>query len=352
MNQDLGFAIVGYGMIAKIHARSIEELPGASLRAVYGSNKAKAEAFAAEYSVQAYTDYGELLANKDIEVVCILSPSGTHADLAITAALSGKHIVVEKPIDISLDKADQLIETCKRCGVKLCYVSQHRYDHAIVELKKAVDSNMLGQLNFGASHTKWYRPQEYYSKGWRGTWELDGGGALINQSIHYVDMLQYIMGPIEEVFAYCATRAHERIEVEDIAAAVVKFKTGAVGLIEGTTAAYPGFYTKLDIHGTDGSVIIENDQVKEWKLKNGVLYEPPPMDGNLVVGASNAHISHHSHKQLIEDFINAINNNVEPPVNGLEGRKTLEIVLSIYESARTGKPVQINSTMKGDRYHV
>ncbi|WP_146200565.1 Gfo/Idh/MocA family protein, partial [Paenibacillus agaridevorans] len=178
-------------------------------------------------------------------------------------------------IDITLDSADRLIEACRKHGVKLICISQHRYDPAIVQLKQAVDAGKLGQLNFGASHTKWYRPQSYYDgNGWRGTWALDGGGALMNQSIHYIDLLQYIMGPVDEVFAYCATRAHERIEVEDIGVAAVKFKSGAIGLIEGNTAAYPGFCSRLDIYGSDGGVIIENDEVKEWRLRSGETYVP------------------------------------------------------------------------------
>jgi UDP-N-acetyl-2-amino-2-deoxyglucuronate dehydrogenase len=342
MVKTLNFAIVGLGMIANIHARCVHELPGAKLLAVCGRKRTQLEVFASEYQAQVYTDYHQMLANKEIDVVCILTPSGTHADLGAAAALSGKHIIVEKPLDVTLDHADKLIEVCQANHVKLCCISQHRYDHAFIELKKAVDSNLLGQLNFGASHTKWYRSQEYYnSNAWRGTWDMDGGGALINQSIHYIDLLQYIMGPAAEVFSYCVTRAHERIEVEDIAVAAIKFKSGAVGLIEGNTAAYPGFCTRLDIYGTEGSVIIENDQVKEWKLKSGMLYEPPETEINETIGASSADISHFSHKRQIEDFLSAIRENKEPLVNGLEARKTLQIVLSMYESAQTRKPIFI-----------
>lgn len=342
MEKVLNFGIVGYGMIAKIHAKCIEKLPGATLVAVCGRNRNHAQFFVSEYGAQVYTDYQDMLADENIHAICILTPSGTHAEFGIAAALAGKHVIVEKPIDVSLEKADKLIETCRAADVKLCCISQHRYDHAIVELKKAVDANWLGQLNFGASHTKWYRSPEYYeSKAWRGTWEFDGGGALINQSIHYIDLLHYMMGPVDEVYAYCVTRAHERIDVEDIAVAAVKFKTGAIGMIEGNTAAYPGFNTRLDIYGTDGSIVIENDLVKEWKLKNGVLYEPPLTETNLIVGASNADISYQSHKRQIGDFLKAVQTNTEPLVNGLEAKKTLEIVLSIYESARTGKPIQI-----------
>jgi UDP-N-acetyl-2-amino-2-deoxyglucuronate dehydrogenase len=342
MGRTFNFAIVGYGMIAGIHAASIAELPNARLAAVCGNNRDRTEAFAAAYGAAVYTDYDEMLVNDEIDIVCILTPSGTHAKLGIAAARAGKHVIVEKPIDITLESADLLIETCRASGVKLCCISQHRYDHAVVELKKAADAGMLGQLNFGASHTKWYRSQEYYDRtAWRGTWAMDGGGALINQSIHYVDLLLYIMGPVEEVFAYCATRGHERIEVEDIAAAAVKFKTGAIGLIEANTTAYPGFSTRLDIYGTNGSVIIENDKVKEWKLANGFEYVPPSEDANVKIGAASVDISHHSHKEQIKHFLACIEEGKETLVNGEEARTTLQTVLSIYESARTGKPIKI-----------
>lgn len=342
MENVLNFGIVGSGMIANIHARCIAELPGARVAAVCGNHRSRAEMLASPYGAKVYTDYQHMLADPNIHAVCIVTPSGTHAELGIAAALAGKHILVEKPIDISLEKADQLIDTCRACGVKLCCIFQHRYDQAIVELKKAVDAGRLGQLNFGASHTKWYRSQEYYdSSPWRGTWAMDGGGALINQSIHYVDLLHYIMGPVDEVYAYCVRRAHERIEVEDLAVAAVKFSSGAVGIIEGTTAAFPGFHTQLDIFGTDGSIVIENDAVKEWKLKNGAVCEPVPSETNRLVGASGSDISHQSHKRQIDDFLTAVRSNAEPLVDGLEARKTLEIVLAVYESARTGKPVRM-----------
>ncbi|HEX7066061.1 MAG TPA: Gfo/Idh/MocA family oxidoreductase [Bacillales bacterium] len=343
MKGALKFGIAGYGMIAEIHAKCIEELQGAQLVAVYGQKRNKAEAFAEKYGAQVYTNYEEMLSEEDIDVVCILTPSGTHAKFGIPAAAAGKHIIVEKPIDVTLENADQLLEVCRSSNVRLCGISQHRYDPAIVELKKAVELNMLGQLNLGISRTTWYRSNEYYaSNSWRGTWALDGGGALINQSIHYVDLLQYIMGPIEEVFSYCVNRAHEDIEVEDIAVATVKFKNGAVGLIEGNTAAYPGFSAKLEIYGSDGSVVIENDHVQEWKLKNGYQYEPPQIDKSHNVGAADArNISHESHKKQIGDFLKDIREDKEPLVNGEEARKALEFLLAIYESARTGRPVKI-----------
>jgi predicted dehydrogenase len=287
-----------------------------------------------------YTDYEAMFRRTDIDVVSVLTPSGLHAVVGIAAARAGKHVIVEKPMDVTLEKADALIAACRDAGVKLCCISQHRFDPAVVALKRAIADNQLGQLNFGGSHTKWYRSQEYYDSGdWRGTWALDGGGALINQSIHYVDLLQYIMGPFAEIHAYAATRAHERIEVEDIAVAAIKFKSGALGLLEGNTAAYPGFVARLDVYGTNGSVIIENDQIKEWELRSEAPCPVEPEAISFIGGTSSKDIWHVAHKRQIADMIAAIRENREPLVNGIEGRKPLEIVLAVYESARTGKTI-------------
>jgi predicted dehydrogenase len=224
----------------------------------------------------------------------------------------------------------------------LCCISQHRFDFAVQDLRRAIADGQLGKLNFGGSYTQWYRDQSYYDDGdWRGTWRLDGGGALMNQSIHYVDLMQYVMGPVEEVSAYTAALAHERIEVEDIAVATVKFKSGAVGVIEGMTLAYPGFCARLEVFGSDGGVIIENDQVKEWRLRSGAKYERPVEASHLIVGTTSADIWHHSHRRQIADMMQAIWEDREPLSNGSEGRKPLEIVLAIYQSARTGRPIKL-----------
>lgn len=343
MNNPIRFALVGCGVIAPIHARSIAELPEAKLVAVCDIIPEKAQQLAQTYPAEVYTDYYELVQCDDIDVVVVLTPSGLHAEIGIAAAEAGKHVIVEKPMDVTLAKADALIAACQKAGVKLCSISQHRFDPAVMALKRAVDMQQLGQLNFGGSHTKWYRSQEYYDSGsWRGTWALDGGGALINQSIHYVDLLQYIMGPVEELHSYCSGRAHERIEVEDIAVAAVKFRSGAIGLLEGNTAAYPGFVARLDIYGTNGSVIIENDQISQWHLRSK---EPCPVESEptgFIGGTSSKDIWHLSHKRQIKDMIDAICEDREPLVNGVEGRKPLEIVLAVYESARTGKTVRLN----------
>jgi UDP-N-acetyl-2-amino-2-deoxyglucuronate dehydrogenase len=338
----LQFALVGCGVISSAHARSIQELPDAELAAVCDIVEERAARLAADYPADVYTDSNAMLRRDDIDVVIVLTPSGLHADVGVMAAKAGKHVLVEKPMDISLEKADALIRACEEAGVKLGVISQHRWDPGLAALKQAVESGKLGQLNFGGSHTKWFRSQEYYDSGdWRGTWAMDGGGALINQSIHYVDLLQYIMGPVEEIHAYCAARAHERIEVEDIAVAAVKFKSGALGLLEGNTSAYPGFCARLDIYGTHGSVIIENDQVIAWHLCSEEPCPVAPEPVGVIAGSSSLNIWHTPHKRQIEDFILAVREDRDPLVNGHEGRKPLEIVLAVYESARTGKTIKL-----------
>ena len=344
MSSPLRFAIVGCGVISPIHARCIQELPGAELVALCDIFPEKARSLAEDFPAEVYAGFDDMVKSIPIDVICVCTPSGLHSGVGIAAARAGKHVIVEKPMDITLERADALIQACRESGVKLSVISQHRFDPAIVALKQAVKENRLGQLNFGGSHTKWYRSQEYYDSGdWRGTWHLDGGGALINQAIHYVDLLQYIMGPVAEIHAYCATRAHTRIEVEDIAVAVIKFRSGALGLLEGSTSAYPGFCARLDIYGSDGSAIIENDQLLEWCLRSGEPNPVPVEASGFIGGTSSKNIWHQSHLRQIADVISAIQENHAPLVTGEEGRKPLEIVLAVYESARTGRTIIFNS---------
>lgn len=342
MNETLNVGIVGSGSITETHIKSINQIPNTKVKAIYSRNKETAEKWGTAYNIDAYSNYQEFLQDAGIDIVTILTPSGTHTDFGIPAAKAGKHVVMEKPIDISLSKTEELIRVCKEENVILSCILQHRFDDAILEVKKVLDQGEFGQLNFGAARTTWFRSQEYYDSGaWRGTWELDGGGALMNQSIHYIDLLLYLMGPVEEVHAYCATRAHERIEVEDIAVASIKFKSGALGLIEGNTAAYPGYSATLDLFGSNGSVIIENDHVKEWNFRSGNQYENKQIEAVKTSASSNKMATHESHKRQYEDIINAIRENREPLVTGEEAKKALELILAIYQSAREGKPIKL-----------
>ena len=342
MKKPLHFAIVGCGVIAPCHARCLTELEEARLVAVCDILEAKAHRLAETYPADVFRDYDEMFRQKDIDIVIVTTPSGLHADVGIAAAQAGKHVLVEKPMDVSLAKADALIAACDKAGVRLGVISQHRFDFALQDLKSAIAEGKLGKLNFCGAYTQWYRAQGYYDSGsWRGTWALDGGGALMNQSIHYVDLLQYVMGPVEEIHARTAALAHTRIEVEDIAVATLRFASGALGVIEGMTLAYPGFCARLEVFGSDGGVIIENDQIRDWQLRSGEKYERPKEEDHLIVGTTSADIWHHSHRRQIAEFMQAIWEDRPPRVDGREGRKPLEIVLAIYASARSGLPVKL-----------
>ena len=345
-------AVVGLGAIGPTHLAAIANIENAELSAVCDAVREKADRFAGQYGCKAYYGVDDLLRDGSVDLVHVCVPSGLHAELGVKAAKAGKHVLVEKPIDVTLEAADRLIHACDEANVLLSCISQHRFDDAMIKTKDALDRGLFGRLTFGGSHTKWYRSQQYYDSGdWRGTWALDGGGALMNQSVHYVDMLQYIMGDVEEVSAYCATLAHVRIEVEDVAAAALKFKNGAVGLLEGNTAAYPGFYTRLDIYGADGGIIIENDRIRERGFRaegseaggfyGNISGDEAASPGKTVAGAGSAEISPSSHQRQIQDVVDAILEGRPPKVTGSDARKPLAVVLAVYESARNGKAVKV-----------
>jgi UDP-N-acetyl-2-amino-2-deoxyglucuronate dehydrogenase len=339
-----------------LQIQSIEE---AELIAVADENEQKGRSLAERANVVWYKDYKEMLQREDIDVVNILTPSGLHSEIAIEAARTGKHIICEKPIDTTLEKAREMVEQCRNANVKLSVISQHRFDPSTVQVKDAINDGKFGSMVLGQAAVNWYRSQEYYDSGeWRGTWKLDGGGALMNQSIHTIDLMQHLMGPVESVFAHTATLAHERIEVEDTAVATVKFKNGALGTIVGTTSAYPGLSARLELFGTTGTAIIDNDilthlYLKETEANSSDHYGSESV--NLVENRNNqigsgaadpSSISGNAHREQIIDMIQAIKEDREPLVNGEESMKPLEIILAIYESAKTGKPITISSISK------
>src|SRR6516165_5564557 len=318
-----GFGIVGTGVIAAIHADAIAMLSETGL----------ADA--------------ALLARRDVDVVCVCVPSGLHAQIAMQAASAGKHLVVEKPIDVSLDAADRLIDAARATGVALTVISQHRFDPGLVELKRLLDDGTLGRLLLGEASTKWYRTQAYYeSAPWRGTYAMDGG-SLMNQGVHYVDLLRWCMGPAAEVTAVCVTQAHQ-IEVEDTALAVVRFASGAVGTILSSTAAFPGFPQRLEITGTEGTVTVENGRIvgRAFAGNAGPMASASSADAahspTANPAADPAAVDVSSHAAQLADLLDAIDTGREPAVTGESGRAALEIVLAVYESSRTGRPVSLS----------
>ena len=348
-----GFGIVGTGVIAAIHADAIAMLPetglaDARLVAVTDVATGPAAAFAAAHGCPAEPDLAALLARRDVDVVCVCVPSGLHAQIAIQAASAGKHLVVEKPIDVSLDAADRLIDAARAAGVALTVISQHRFDPGLVELKRLLDDGALGRLVLAEASTKWYRTQGYYdSAAWRGTWAMDGG-SLMNQGVHYVDLLRWCMGPAAEVSAVCSTQAHQ-IEVEDTALAVVRFASGAVGTILSSTAAFPGFPQRLEITGTAGTVTVEDGRIVRRALAADPARESPespetsesPAAPAAAAAADPAAVDVASHAAQLADLLGAVDTGHEPAVTGESGRAALEIVLAVYESSRTGRPVSL-----------
>ena len=345
MSRTYGFGIVGAGVIAPFHARSIAELANARLVAVADAVPERARDLATQLDVES-VEVDALLARSDIDVVCICVPSGQHAALGGRAAAAGKHVVVEKPIEITLEAADRLIAACRDNGVALSVISQHRWDPGVRELKQLVDSGGLGRLMLGDAIVKWYRTQEYYDSGsWRGTWSLDGGGALMNQGVHYVDLLQWVMGPVKNVVARARTLGHERIEVEDIALAILTFASGAVGILECSTAVYPGFLERLEISGTGGTVVVEAGKLKVRELKEE-KGETSAYGGKVDAAASGAaqdpaDISYYGHREQLKDVLDAIERGRPPDIDGHEARKPLEIILAVYASARSGEIVTL-----------
>ena len=343
-----GFGIVGCGMIANFHAKAIADIEGAELVACFNRTAEKAEKLSAEFGGKVYTDLEEMLAHPGLDIVTICSPSGAHMEPCVAAAKSGKHVIVEKPLDVTVDRCDQMIAACDAAGVKLATIFPSRFHQSSKLMKQAVESGRFGKLALGDAYVKWFRTQEYYDSGaWRGTWELDGGGALMNQAIHSVDLLLWLMGPAVEVSAHTATLAHERIEVEDVCTATVKFASGALGVIEATTAGFPGSLKKIELTGSTGTAILEEEDIIKWEFAETAPEDEKlreEMQGKTMTGggaADPAAIGHHAHAELFRDFLDAIQEDRAPAIDGSEGRKSVELILAIYESAKTGQPVKI-----------
>jgi UDP-N-acetyl-2-amino-2-deoxyglucuronate dehydrogenase len=341
-----GFGIVGCGVIAPTHANAIAGLHGAHLVAVTDIVPEKAKAFAEERGVAWEADLDALLARRDIDVVSVCVPSGLHADIGVRAARAGKHLVVEKPIDVTVAAADRLLDAAESAGVLLTVISQHRFDTGPRRLRELVDEGRLGRLILGDAIIKWYRSQGYYESGdWRATWALDGGGALMNQGVHYVDLLAWIMGPVQEVTALCATQAHA-IEVEDVALALLRFRSGAVGLLQATTAAYPGFPERLEISGTGGSVVIEAGELRVAELvdEKGEVgayggSPGPSASAGATAAADPAAVADAAHQTQLADFLTALDGDGRPLVTGEEARANVAVIRAVYDSARSGRPV-------------
>lgn len=343
-----GFGIIGCGMISRFHAAAINDIDNASLIGCWNRTPESAIQLAENTGCRRYETLEEMFADPEIQVVTIGTASGAHLDPAVAAAEAGKHVIIEKPLEVTLERCDQIISACEKNNVKLATIFPSRFHQSSKLMKSAVESNKFGKLTMGDAYVKWYRTQEYYDSGaWRGTWELDGGGALMNQAIHSVDLLCWLMGPVKSIAGQTATLAHERIEVEDVATASIEFENGALGVIEATTAAYPGSLKKIELHGSHGSATLEEEDISVWDFA-----EPSEEDKSLLEKMSNqtetgggasdpAAIGHQAHAELFRDTLRAIETDGTPLIDGHEGRKSVEVILAIYQSAKTGQRVDL-----------
>src|SRR6266566_7416887 len=352
MTEPLRFGLVGCGVIGPVHAEAISRLPDAVLVSAADLIPERAQTLAARYGATPYTDLSTMLEREGLDVVIICTPSGKHGEHVCQVMRSGRHVIVEKPMEIRRAALDEMLRVQRETGVKLAVISQHRFDPASQQVRKLLDEQTFGRLVLGNAVIPWWRSQEYYDSGaWRGTWELDGGGVLMNQSIHSIDLLQWFMGPVKSVYAYTDTLAH-RMETEDVAVAVLRFANGALGTIAATTGAYPGVTTRIEVFGDRGSAVIENDNLNYLHLarddrEEAGAYGAAPQaskkaDGEGSTAQNPGDISYRAHALQIADMIRAIRTDGTPLVDGYDARRPVEIILGIYESARTRKEVTLS----------
>ena len=343
------FALLGCGMVGQHHITAIKGVRSAKLAALCDVREETARRFGEANGVPWFTDYHEMLAKQpDIDVVNVCTPSGLHMRPALDVMAAGKHCIVEKPLEIALDKCDRMIAAADKAGVRLATIFPSRFGDAAQELRKALDRGRFGKPTLGDAYVRWWRDQRYYdSGGWRGTWAVDGGGALINQTIHCVDLIQWYMGDAKAVSAIAGCLAHERIEVDDAAIVAIEWANGAFGVIQGTTAAWPGFEKKIAISGDAGSAVMEEDSLTFWQFRKMSACDDKMLarlaeNQSHGTGASDPMaFSPENHRRQIADFCRALDKGQKPLVDGREGRKSLEIILAAYKSAETGKRVEL-----------
>ncbi|THF73410.1 Gfo/Idh/MocA family protein [Cohnella fermenti] len=331
-SRKINFAVVGCGAISEAHLAGIASIDEAVLAAVCDLNEERARQKSDRYGGTVYTNYEDLLRYSDIDVVCLCTPSGLHPEQTILAAQAGKHVICEKPIALQLDDVDRMIDACRRSGVKLSTVFPRRMSPTSRYVKALLEEGRLGKLSLCSGHVKFYRGQAYYdSAGWRGTWEMDGGGAMMNQGIHTVDLLQWLAGPVQSLSGY-ARNVLRSIEVEDTAVAALQFRSGALGILEATTTAYKQPDHQIVIQGDRGTVVLEGDAIRKLEIM-GEDVQLPEFEAFEVIPDG--------HRLLIRDMALAVLEDREPLIDGEAGRHALEIILGTYRSERTRQEVAL-----------
>ncbi|MDA7863548.1 Gfo/Idh/MocA family oxidoreductase [Akkermansiaceae bacterium] len=343
------FGIIGAGMIGHFHAKAITAMTGGTLHSVFDLRQEAADKLADEYGAKAFSDMAEFLADSELEIVTVGTPSGAHLDPTLAALNAGKHAIVEKPLEITLERIDQLMEAAKTNGKTLAAVLNRRFHPGMDAFKKAADEGRFGVLASASAYVKWYRDQAYYdSAGWRGTWALDGGGSLMNQSVHTVDALLYLAGPVKSVQANTVCLAHERIEVEDHCVAILEFESGARGVIEASTCTWSkdGHPARVQLSGTEGSVFLADESFEIWDFKDEKP-EDAEIKSSLMkgqeagLGANDPNaINFYQHQRNFEEVVQSIAEGREPSTSATEARKSVELIRAVYESSENdGKKI-------------
>jgi predicted dehydrogenase len=339
------FALIGAGNIGRIYGDAFAHVPDAEIAVVCDPVIAAAESLAGKVGAAFTGDYAAAVTRAGVDAVVVATPSGTHAEIAVAAAEAGKHLLVEKPLDITLERVDAIIAAAEKAGVTLGSVFPLRFSEGVHKTREALAAGRLGRLALADVFVKWYRPQGYYDGSWRGTWALDGGGALMNQSIHQIDLAQWLAGPVTSVIGRTATLAH-KMETEDTASAVLTMQNGALGVIQGSTACWPGDQARVELHGDRGTIALEEGRIVMWKLADAAPGEEEAMlnleTGGGTGAADPTAIGYEKHRRQIADFVGALREGRPPAVQGAEGRRAVEIILAIYRSAESGLPVSLS----------
>ena len=345
-------ALAGAGVIGRHHGLVISQLADRlELVAVADIDLARADSLATERGGRPYPSLTGALAAEEIDVVVVCTPTGRHGPVAVEALQAGKHVIIEKPAEVTVARTDEIIQAQRKAGTVVTVISQHRFDPATETTLAAIGRGEFGRLTSGIASIDWWRGQSYYDSGdWRGTWELDGGGALMNQGVHTVDLLVAALGRPVEVFAWTGTLAHERIEVEDVAVGCVRFSSGALGVLHATTAAYPGLSARLQVHGDRGSAVIDNDQLAFFhgtgpgsEREEKLMGTTQATSGSAVPTAgSNLGQLSDAHRLQYLNFLGALDGTEKLRVDLETNRRSIGVITGVYESARTGKPVRLS----------
>lgn len=337
-----GFAVIGCGAISHYHIHAIQALEDARLVGVYDESETAAEKTAAACHVRCYKSREDVFSDPSVDAVCICTPSFLHAPLARQAMLSGKSVLVEKPLAFSVQECDELIQIAKESRVLLGVVSQLRFSSEIMRVKQAVDSGALGRITRADLYMKYYRNPEYFSQSpWRGTLEKEGGGALLNQGIHGVDLLRYIAGPVKTIYAMSRTLVHP-VEVEDTLNASISFTSGTLGVIEASTADWPGSPRRIELNGESGNIILEENKIVRWEIKgdeNRIIQKEK--DSEESSWCDPARIDPQGHILQMQNFVSALRGDSKLLIDASEAKKTLQLIFGIYQSAATGKAVEL-----------